>query len=386
MRTLDIESYNRNESEAMGLFSNRVNQAFSPALFQNIGYPTRINAERELFRYVDVMQEGRFERYLDTFLGGMTQDEFETFKKFVQSTLSLSKTRFLRAGTGHNALTHSLSIFRHIAMLSDNQPCRVLEVGPGCGYLGAVLAQNGYPYAATDVTQAFYLYQDRLWNQLFPGRVVDGAVQMLPGSVLDTLLSQRAPHSHLVHIPWWEWARLYKSTPPTVDMITCNHVLCEMHHDALLYLFRMARLMFEKSTGPRCIVFEGWGWNAMNRLAFVAQSLYQQGFVLVHNDEQISVAVPREMAQPGTFLPPDQLILGSEITWNNGKLYISEGVRPFQSPGDWSQRVLRGRQRIAGEITVKPAEVKSFLASVATPDVLATEDELFWKFIQHPSE
>ena len=92
------------------------------------------------------------------------------------------------------------------------------------------------------------------------------------------------------------------------------------------------------------------------------------------------------MAQPGTFLPPDQLIVGSEITWNNGKLYISEGVRPFQSPGDWSQRVLRGRQRIAGEITVKPAEVKSFLASVATPDVLATEDELFWKFIQHPSE
>ena len=35
-----------------------------------------------------------------------------------------------------------------------------LEIGPGSGYLGALIMQQGWKYYSTEVTQAFYLYQN----------------------------------------------------------------------------------------------------------------------------------------------------------------------------------------------------------------------------------
>ena len=55
-----VENYNQAERAGRATVSNRVIEAFSLEVFETLGYPCRIDSESELWRYHDVMQEGRF--------------------------------------------------------------------------------------------------------------------------------------------------------------------------------------------------------------------------------------------------------------------------------------------------------------------------------------
>ncbi len=191
MPSLTVAEYDRMEQDAIAELPNRVIEAFQPVTFLQLGYPIRIRRESELFKYIDVMQETRFEHDYLNFLGGVTLTEFELLQKLTSLVCNFSEVRFQRKGIARSSLIRMINVLRHIRYLSGAEQPRIFEIGPGCGYLGAMLMLLGYPYAATDVTQAFYLYQNHLWDFITDGKVFEGAQQEInsvlraipPGSV-----------------------------------------------------------------------------------------------------------------------------------------------------------------------------------------------------------
>ncbi|NBR37673.1 MAG: hypothetical protein EBT80_10100, partial [Chitinophagales bacterium] len=59
-----VASYDSAERRALAHLPNRAIQAFGAVTFASVGYPFRVHDQRELWRYIDVMHEGRFERNL----------------------------------------------------------------------------------------------------------------------------------------------------------------------------------------------------------------------------------------------------------------------------------------------------------------------------------
>ena len=52
---LSIEDYNSKEIDGRIKLSNRFIRAFRPKLFENGGFPTTVQKEEELVRYIDSM-------------------------------------------------------------------------------------------------------------------------------------------------------------------------------------------------------------------------------------------------------------------------------------------------------------------------------------------
>ena len=187
MVSLTVREYERIEQEAMAQTPNRVIEAFQPVTFLQLGYPIRIRSEAELFKYIDVMQETRFENDYSNFIGGLTAKEFELVQRLTSLVCKFSEERFQRKAIARSSLVRMINVQRHIQYLFGSAHPRVFEIGPGCGYLGALLMLLGYPYAATDVTQAFYLYQNHLWDFISNGQAWEGAEKTISPAMLGNI-------------------------------------------------------------------------------------------------------------------------------------------------------------------------------------------------------
>ncbi|MFN8391624.1 MAG: hypothetical protein U0136_15150 [Bdellovibrionota bacterium] len=383
MTLIPIDEYNRSEQAALTSASNRYREAFAPSHFSSFGYPSRVVDENELYNFVDVMQERRFDYYFDSVLGALTEEEFEKYRFLSSAVAELCKKRFGKPGCGKSAIAHSINVLRHIQFVTNNQSARVFEIGPGCGYLGALLTGSNYRYMSYDVTQAFYLYQNRLLSHLYGSRLVEVATGGLSGKHIEHLLSGEAGFLPAIHLPWWEAMRLPQGHIPTVDIVTCNHVLCEMHYMSLSFMAKLCRLMLEGSSGPRLVVFEGWGWHATNRLSTVVGELYRHGFVLAHQDPHISVLALRADVNAGQFPEVGAAVDTHGINWSAGKCFVEEGVKPFDGPAI-GRKLAESRERLRSRQTVSKEIVRNHLVSLVGENGLTTEDEHFLNFIEHP--
>ena len=220
-----VEKYNHAEREGRSTVSNRVIEAFGLEVFGTLGYPFKVTDESELWRYHDVMQEGRFEANL-RLISNCTDHEFELLTKTAIQILSFSERHFPIRNSGKHALTRSLYQYQLIMKNRPHDgPLKVLEIGPGCGYLGMLLANDGHEYFAMDAAQAFYLYQKKLWSNVYGKDYFDYSES-----------SSGPANAKLTHIPWWRFANL--SIPlPNVDILTVNHALAEIHENAVKTIF-----------------------------------------------------------------------------------------------------------------------------------------------------
>ena len=98
----------------------------------------------------------------------------------------------------------------------------ILEIGPGSGYFAPMVKESGLNYIGLEVTQAFYIFQSKFWNFCFKNNYSN--------FVFENEIKK------VNHIPWWQWCS-DKLKPFNIDLIVANHVLCEMHPNALLYTF-----------------------------------------------------------------------------------------------------------------------------------------------------
>ena len=269
---ISITEYDRAEVDALSRFGNTVIQAFKPSLFDSIGYPSRILSHKELWRYHDMMKDGQFENLLHA-IKTLSASEFDLVKNSSEKIAEFGITYLGVSGTGKKALLASLNYLRLIEDRigeSNLEGLKILEIGPGCGYLGLLAWQKGYRYSAIENSQACYLYQKNLWKS-----IVGDSYEELSNN--GTLTKPK-----LSHVSWWTAANLFINLPD-FDVVVCNHALQEMNNKALIfYLRRIRDEWVRRSVDNGLVIAQGLG-HKHSKDVFV--TFKRCGFELIENSE-----------------------------------------------------------------------------------------------------
>ena len=273
-----VEKYNQAEHAGRATVSNRAIESFSLDVFNAVGYPCRIEDESEIWRYHDSMQDGRFKENL-RLISSYSEHEFDLITRTAIQILSFSERHLPIRNSGKHALTRSLYQYKLlIKYRPHDRPLRVLEIGPGSGYLGLLLANDGHQYFAMDAAQAFYLYQKKLWSNIYGSDYFDY-----------TESTSRPDSTKVTHIPWWQFANL--SIPiPDVDIMTCNHALTEMHPESVKTIFRRLYSSWG-DTDKKLVLAESWGHDYFYRKQAMLVDIRSAGFAV--NRINISVTIFR---------------------------------------------------------------------------------------------
>ena len=275
---LAIDVYNRNETEGRVGLSNRFIRAFTPGLFERGGFPTKVLNEAELKRYIDSQHSECFEKYYNVLCRGITTDEKDMMvdltKTLYQITCDLYESKFLVKAP----VLAALKCYRVLeALCEKHNECRVLEVGAGSGIFGAMLLQKGWKYLCTDVTQAFYLIQNRILNSISDIKEFGGGCS-----------NENDLEGICVHIPYWKlWE--YRNKIKNVDIVVCNRALLEMHPNAIRFYLKLS-IQAMKESRYGYFVFQGAGWNVDLKLEELLELFREYGFKIVYfnrNDEVV---------------------------------------------------------------------------------------------------
>ena len=106
------------------------------------------------------------------------------FKKFIAT---IHDNYFYKSG-----LSKQLYIFRCINNLFPNKKLTLFELGPGSGFLTALLATAGHRVFCLDNSQAFYIYQNHF-------------LQHFGINELARKDERNFGEGPITHIPWWLW-------------------------------------------------------------------------------------------------------------------------------------------------------------------------------------
>lgn len=377
---LTPETYDARERLARQTLSNRIVEVFQPVTFGTFGYPVHVDTAEELWKYVDVMQENRFEQDFQHLLGGLTDEEFGLFTAINEAVLGLSLGHFGKPMLARAGLLRAINTFRQIRHLAGDARPTILEIGGGSGYLTALLAMDGFPVIAHDVTQGFYLYQHMLWQAVAPG----GVHQVVETDEPLTALADPMP-GQVLHIPWW---RYYDPEPGAVSLsaglITCNHALCEMHPRAVYYLLLLGRQLMANHGAPAAFAFEGSGSDANVPMWYVNSRFYAYGYGLCHHDAALTVYAPQESTPHVAAYPllhdanlPDAETIARFGEQKVGGFWQLSGFAPMQNP--WSARLQAARQTVRPSVDL--ATVQAALADLYGGEPGPTPDERFFQIV-----
>jgi len=267
---LSIDEYDRAEASARRRASYPAIRAFHPAAFAMVNFPARVTDESELIRYSDIMYElADRDAWYRKMLYSL--DEQRLILDLSATIEALTRDLFGKAVQPFMCLFPPIPLLRAVEALAGGRRMTVLEIGPGSGYLGAYLLMRGYKYAATDNTQALYLWQHRLFGRLAPG-LVDHATDTAP-------ISLAAPATL---IPWWRFAEMHTSPLP-VDLIVCEAAMGEMDIFGVNYIIRLAALMLRDSP-LGAFLFRNIGEWRVNTLSYVESRFAAAGFIREERD------------------------------------------------------------------------------------------------------
>jgi SAM-dependent methyltransferase len=366
MQLLTVEEYDAAERAALETTPNRIVECCQPTTFTAESYPVRIASTRAAGRYVDVMHEGRSQGTFDALLGGITRRELDLFRAVATKIAAMTAREYGRRQVPRSAMLRALNVVRHVRYLYPDPPATILEIGAGSGYIGALLAELGYRYVSTDITQAFYLYQSHMLASLLPGRLIELATD--PRTFLDL---GEIPAGYAVHVPWWKYMTVGPSVLFKADVVTCNHALCEMHSNALRYTAKVSHAMLRERNG--CFLFEGWGSTVRHPIWHAGRALSMAGFAFAHNDVHASILVGDQTAAAtgGMKLPPP----GAE---GDGAFHPSIHVNPANEIG---AKVLAGRESTAHNALYDLEDLDAALQSIAGDTSIMTADERFMEFV-----
>jgi hypothetical protein len=265
---LSIEDYDERERRARALASYPAIRAFSPVAFQQANFPTRVSEEHELRRYADIMHEflPRREWLEQRFY---SESEARAILRLTEQIRELTRSLYGRIVQPLMCLFLPIPILRATEAIAGRHGRRlnVYEIGPGSGYLGGYLINAGHRYAAMDICQALYLWQNRL--------IVSIGAECCEWATLD---SPGPCFAHeATHIPWWHFARLHEVEPAMADIVVCDAAMGEMDVFALPYVLRIAKAMLLHSDCG-AFVFQNVGEERVHGRAQVDAMLAQLGF------------------------------------------------------------------------------------------------------------
>lgn len=271
--TLSSQTYDAAESAARVGLSNRAIQAFGPITFSDFKYPCHISNNSEILHYVDVMHETKEARYFKPELHQFSREERDRIIDVCDIVAHNTEKQFGRRIRPWMTPFAAMQMYRVISALEGviGHSARVLEIGPGSGYLGAFLIRAGNTYTAMDNAQAFYLWQNNLFRWMVGTEFVELAVQANARS---------APASRVTHMPWWEFAGLREGSPLSADIIVCDQALGEMSPMALRFLLRAGRRILG-GTGPKFFVFLSPGAPHLSSARNLYSEFYDAGYRIV---------------------------------------------------------------------------------------------------------
>ncbi len=192
--TLLVSEYNRLETEALSNLPYPAIRAFRPAGFLQSGFPTSVTNEEELTRYCDIMSELEdAKRYYELEL--YSEEEAALVRKTARVIEEVTQ-RLFRSVQPFLSLFPPIDVLRTVRALTESN-ATVFEIGPGSGILGSYLIESGYRYRSIDNTQAFYLWQGRLFSALAGEDFVDYVSSDGPPQEITARCAM---------IPWWHFA------------------------------------------------------------------------------------------------------------------------------------------------------------------------------------
>jgi len=363
-----VEKYNQAERAGRATVSNRAIEAFSLELWNTMGYPFKVDSESELWRYHDVMQEGRFKQNL-RLIGSYSDHDFDLVTKTAKQILSFSERELPIRNSGKHALTRSLHQYQLLMKHRPHDgPLRVLEIGPGSGYLGLLLANDGHQYFAMDAAQAFYLYQKKLWSDIFGPDYFDYSQS-----------SSRPDTAKVTHIPWWQFANL-SITIPDVDIVTINHALTEMHPQAVKTIF--ARLYSAwGDTDEKLVLAEGLGYDYFKRKDAMFSDIRARGFTVNRIHSGLTIFKPnKSLATAQTVDLGRKQTFAVRIKSRLTKRIINLIVRPLRHPfgQQLAKLINRGpihHDKLAEVIDAQTQPLHDFFENLVADE--RTPDEIF---------
>ena len=142
---LTAAKYNSSEKEGKRYLPNRFLEAFQPITFDKVGYPSRIENEVEVYRYLDSMYDLRLKEYYksEECDYAPTEEEFTVMKGVAEKIYQFSKEKYNRGIVVKAPMLNSMNVLRRIKCLTDrnseNFPT-IFEMGGGFRVIRGVSA------------------------------------------------------------------------------------------------------------------------------------------------------------------------------------------------------------------------------------------------------
>lgn len=279
-----IKLYDNLENKADVESIYPANRAFKPAAFNQANFPTRVRCSRELVKFSDMMNELDNRKYYfeDKKYSGV---EIELMKAVGKNVLN--KTGALgRPVTPYMSLFPPIDMLRVIGRLPSGSGLRILEVGPGSGYLGSYLISapgikyNSFDqisYCSVDCTQSLYLWQYLMFDMGVD--VVDYSESLtIPKPFCGNMVEM---------LPWWHFVKLYEYDC-SADVVICDAALGEMDAFAAYYVIRLAEKMLDKSN-IGAFAFRHIGEPRFNNIDGIKHILKTSGFVYHTNIDGVNI-------------------------------------------------------------------------------------------------
>ena len=365
-----VEKYNQAERAGRATVPNRAIECFSLELWNTIGYPFKVDSESELWRYHDSMQDGRFKGNL-RLIGSYSEHDFDLVTKTANQILGFSERHLPIRSSGKHALTRSLHQYQLLMKHRPHDgPLRVLEIGPGSGYLGLLLANDGHQYFAMDAAQAFYLYQKKLWSDIYGADYFDYSES-----------SSRTDNAKVTHIPWWRFANL--SIPiPDVDIVTINHALTEMHPQAVKTIF--ARLYSAWGDNDKKLVLaESLGYDYFKRKDAMLADIRAKSFTVNCITNRVTIFRPNSGAATAQLVELGRRpTFGVRIKSRLRKRIMNLVVRSLRHPfgQQLAKLIKRGpihHDKLTAAIDAQTQPLNDFFENLVADE--RTPDEIFLK-------
>lgn len=280
--------YDRFERRALSRLPVPVLMAYRPVTYQQVGFPVRVTRELELLRYVDHNFEpevpGLFRpgaRFAPiAYVNAFTPDERDLLKTVRDRVAAMTARRFGRSIRPITNLMVQMGPFRimhEIARVSGKPKIGVFEVGPGLGYLGALLALAGHRYLSFDVTQALYLWQNRLLRTVADDDFMETATSLWRPPLDARRVIPLPWWQRIVHLPWWQYVNLLWGCPIKADIVYSNSNLGEMSLLALKHVLAISRIMLADSD-IGLFMYMSTGMLAQNSAESLAVEFAQFGY------------------------------------------------------------------------------------------------------------
>lgn len=254
---IDAAAYRANETNAKrAIASWRLSNINDPYIFQNQGFPVRTDSFLDLAQILDTMQEGRFDYYMKE-LGGFTEEDTRFFVKVCLDYVDFYCSFFQRSRVVV-PLSTLISHFVIYKKLLGHSPRfkRLLEIGPGCGYLSFFLREHEslVDYTQIESTESFYLLQSHINSHVFGSRFAEHALSRHalddhaayipklswhnPFHYEDQKIIDVRGSARCNHYPWW---RIGEVAERQYDIVTSNANLNEFSREALFQYLSLIR-------------------------------------------------------------------------------------------------------------------------------------------------